>query len=447
MCVTSELPGNIQLEGMKKREERNSAFRMAHQEDFGDQYLPGQRRGVTMVSRLQCVQSAVATQIKGLIRQNPRVKVGLITFSNDVTIIGDGSEEPVIVTGDKLHSWDELQKIGSAYTVKKSIKKVKDNLLGKLWDLEEGGATALGPALQLGIGIAGSRPGSSVILCTDGLANIGLGSLEGKETQFTPYYTELAEQAKLKGVSVSVISLIGSECSLENLSNVTEQTGGSVKRVDPIELTGELSCLADLPILGYTTMAMFLLHRGLRFKNEMDDENENRNWVVKDLGNVRADTEITVAYSFRSKEEYDLTNIEQIPFQLQLMYTKPNGVQYLRTATTMLNVTNNRSEAEQNADVTVIGTYAAQRAAKFAKEGDYEKAQMEARSAQRFLVRNGLDENKLSKWNAQVQRVDDAVISEKKKEKSAPMRNRKFRGDAAVEAFSKNKAAKSDDLF
>src|SRR3990167_10066042 len=126
---------------------------MAHQEDFGDQYLPGQRRVVTMVSRLQCVQSAVATQIKALIRQNPRVKVGLITFSNDVTIIGDGSEEPVTVTGDKLHSWDELQKIRSAYTVKKSIKKVKDNLLGKLWDLEEGGATALGPALQLGIGI------------------------------------------------------------------------------------------------------------------------------------------------------------------------------------------------------------------------------------------------------------------------------------------------------
>lgn len=33
------------------------------------------------------------------------------------------------------------------------------------------GATALGPALQLGIDIAGERPRSSVILCTDGLAN------------------------------------------------------------------------------------------------------------------------------------------------------------------------------------------------------------------------------------------------------------------------------------
>lgn len=31
----------------------------------------------------------------------------------------------------------------------------------------------------------------------------------GKATEFTPYYTELAEAAKVKGVTVSVISILG----------------------------------------------------------------------------------------------------------------------------------------------------------------------------------------------------------------------------------------------
>jgi hypothetical protein len=45
--------------------------------------------------------------------------------------------------------------------------------------LEETGSTALGPALVTSIGLAGEgAPGSTVIVCTDGLANIGLGALD-----------------------------------------------------------------------------------------------------------------------------------------------------------------------------------------------------------------------------------------------------------------------------
>merc|ERR1712137_495832 len=200
MCVTSELGKNINLRGLQKREERNRAIRQQQMDadiDFNNQYLPGQRQNVTFVSRLQCVQSAIDHQISRYQREQPQTRIGLVSFSNEVTLIGDGTQTQTVVAGDRLYNWDQLQ---------------------------ENGATALGPALQLSIAIAGSKPGSQVILCTDGLANIGLGSLEGKETEFTPYYTELAEQAKLRGVSVSVISLIGSECCLENLCTVTEQT-------------------------------------------------------------------------------------------------------------------------------------------------------------------------------------------------------------------------------
>ena len=411
MCVTSKLKNKIELRGFKKRQENRKKIL----EELGNDFL-FEEGNSSFVSRLQCVQSAVDYQINKYTRENPKTKIGLVTFSNDVSIIGDGIQAAKLVYGDRLNDWDELQKIGSEYKIEKSVSESKEQLIDKLWDLEESGATALGPALQLSIAIAGSKPGSKVILCTDGLANIGLGSLEGKESQYTPYYIELAEQAKLKGVSVSIISLIGSECSLENLSVVTEETGGIVTRVDPLQLEGELSTIEDKPILGYTTMAMIVLHRGLKFQNEMDDENENRNWIVKDLGNVREDTKLSFSYGFRSKEECDLTNVNRIPFQVHLLFTKPNGERCLRISTTTIEVTNNREQAEKSANLNIIGTHAAQKAAKLAKDGEYELAQMETRAAQRFMLRNGAYKSTVSAWSNQVNAVDTIARNQRKRD-------------------------------
>lgn len=121
--------------------------------------------------------------------------ISFVTFNNEVTYISD-SAESCTITGDKLNSWKELQLIGASLGATKSVKETKADLLKKLWNLEEGGSTALGPALLLGITVAGGRPRSKVILCTDGLANTGIGSLEGKKADYTPFYTELAEQVR-----------------------------------------------------------------------------------------------------------------------------------------------------------------------------------------------------------------------------------------------------------
>ncbi len=64
--------------------------------------------------------------------------------------------------------------------------------------LEEGGATSLGPALYYSILIAARKPGSKVILCTDGLANKGIGALDSNDDQ-SAYYNELATFATNKG--------------------------------------------------------------------------------------------------------------------------------------------------------------------------------------------------------------------------------------------------------
>ena len=71
--------------------------------------------------------------------------------------------------------------------------------------LEEGGQTALGPALLVSVAMACQVPGSKVIICTDGIANIGLGSHEQTDNDDTAYdvasifYTQVGQMAVDKG--------------------------------------------------------------------------------------------------------------------------------------------------------------------------------------------------------------------------------------------------------
>ena len=55
-----------------------------------------------------------------------------------------------------------------------SYSRLKD----RVKSLSEGGSTALGPALAIGVGMLAKQPGSEVVLCTDGMPNQGVGSLE-----------------------------------------------------------------------------------------------------------------------------------------------------------------------------------------------------------------------------------------------------------------------------
>lgn len=59
--------------------------------DGSDQRLQGDY-GVTYVSRLQCVQSAIEKQLEDMQKIYPNKKIGLVTFNNEVTVIGDGTQ-------------------------------------------------------------------------------------------------------------------------------------------------------------------------------------------------------------------------------------------------------------------------------------------------------------------------------------------------------------------
>ena len=118
------------------------------------------------------------------------------------------------------------------------IKTCKDDLMNKVNKLAPKGSTALGPGILASIAMAGEgSPGSQVIVCTDGLSNLGLGSVNyGQEENAMEFYHKIGNYAKDKGVTVHIVTIIGAECKIDSITPVSELTGGQIERVNPAEL-------------------------------------------------------------------------------------------------------------------------------------------------------------------------------------------------------------------
>merc|ERR1719361_1389651 len=240
---------------------------------------------VQYVSRLQCVQTAVDEQIEAISKSHPHYKLGLVTFNNEVTVIGDGVSNQVTVAGDKLNDLDKLKEIGSGCNVEKKVGECREKLSKALWSLKETGQTALGPALAVSIAMASSKPGSQVILCTDGLANVGVGSLEIDENQqnqnadnneeeivdpILQWYQALGDYAVANGVIVNIISITDDGCRLENLGKIVEVTNGTMKRINPLNLAEKFSGIIQNESIATNCQARMIMHPGLKFHDSVE---------------------------------------------------------------------------------------------------------------------------------------------------------------------------------
>lgn len=62
--------------------------------DGSDQFMTHGEKGVTYVSRIQCVKAAIDSQIGDMVSGAGDRKIGIVTFNHEVQVIGDGSKEP-----------------------------------------------------------------------------------------------------------------------------------------------------------------------------------------------------------------------------------------------------------------------------------------------------------------------------------------------------------------
>jgi hypothetical protein len=273
------------------------------------------QRRCHQISRLECVIMGVEAQLKNLKEQQPNTRVSIVTFDVEVTVIGDGSQEPLILAGDKLSDFQRLMDIGRDYaSTAQKLKPIKESyevLLNKLCSLEEKGATSLGPALTACLGVIQQLEcRGNIVVATDGQANNGVGSLEivddrsekgvdyNKEIQrVSKFYVDLADLMKKTGTSVSILRIKGSsDCKLEILSILAEKTAGSIDIVDPTLLREHFEALLNDKVIATQGTIRLISSNAVMFRaatkkdpannnNNMEEENKFTS-VDIDVGNI-----------------------------------------------------------------------------------------------------------------------------------------------------------------
>jgi hypothetical protein len=334
--------------------------------------------------------------------------VAIVTFNHEVTVIGDGRGQPTIVSGDRLSDFEALLERGRAMHEQAPISECQRSLDEKLFKLEEGGPTALGPAVVTALGMCEGKPGSRIVVCTDGLANVGLGNVEGLEDDAAKdaadqFYDRVGQLAAEQGTCIDVVGIRSEGCDLERLGRMAELANGNVSLVDPLNLHNDFHGMFANPVVATNVSLKLLLHRGLRFRSTNGSPafsasadataptapSDHDSVLHHMVGNVTTDTELSFEYQLRPSAErkaLGIGELKTLPFQLQITYTRLNGMKCVRVMTQSQQVTTNRAEAEQEADLRVLSSHAAQQTAKMASAGVYTQSRGNMRVWSNFMT-------------------------------------------------------------
>ncbi|XP_031706990.1 circularly permutated Ras protein 1 isoform X2 [Anarrhichthys ocellatus] len=335
------------------------------------------------ISRLEGIQDALQRALSSLLQQSPHRRVALVTFNDEVVIYGDGTGTPLTLRDWALVDYDHIWQKGVAYSIPHCIAETYDQLVQRVKDLREHGATCLGPAALASVAMASRYRGSKVILCTDGRANIGLGEMEQtpslSSSPLTPYfYRQLALQAVGSGVIISVMSFEGTDCCLADVGRLSDTTGGRVNIVSIGTVATEIQSASVDNILATGLTATVFAPDGVYFPYE--DENNHK--LVREIGNVTKGLEITMQFAVKPEFMEVFLQRDTLPFQLQLSFKTRDREKVTRVITEQRPITTASRIWPGSLNMAVLGVHCAQLCASLTMEGRVQEAQRQLKAQQ-----------------------------------------------------------------
>ncbi|XP_053271875.1 circularly permutated Ras protein 1 isoform X1 [Pleuronectes platessa] len=336
------------------------------------------------VSRLEGIQDALQRALSSMLQDSPRRRVALVTFSDEVVIYGDGTSVPLTLRDWALVDYDHIWEQGAAYSVPHCIAETYRQLVQRVKDLREHGATCLGPAALASVAMASRHPGSKVILCTDGRANIGLGEMEQTSSPLTAhFYRQLAEQAVDSGVIISVMSFEGTDCRLADVGRLADTTGGRVNIVSIGTIATEIQSASMDNVLATGVTATLVACCGIYFP---DEEDESDHKLVREIGNVTTGLQITFQFAVKPEFTEVFLQRDTLPFQLQLSFKTRDQQRVTRIITKRRPVTSSSRVGVGSFNMAVLGVHGAQLCAGLTMEGRVQDAQKQLKAQQDLLT-------------------------------------------------------------
>jgi hypothetical protein len=341
--------------------------------------------GGRSVTRLQCVQSAVTQQLEALQSHQPECAVVIITFGAEVCVYTDGGNRSLVAKRAHNDVSDLLakgQELASSCT--EQIAQVAMRLGTTVSGLKPSGNTALGPALAVAVGLASSRPGSKIVLCTDGMANNGIGAIRNRN-DIVDFYGEMGRHAAEEGTCISVITMEGEVCSMENLGICADLTGGQVEMVDLRALSTKVGAMLSNPTLGTSLEISLIGGAGIAFNAGFSEQKGVACVAKRTVGTMTARTDLT--FELKAMTELANKSGDSVPVQLQLRYTRPDGEHVLQVLTLQQPVSSDRGDSESDVNGTCVALAGIHNAACLAQLGDYRASRVKLISTCRLLQR------------------------------------------------------------
>jgi Mg-chelatase subunit ChlD len=378
-------------------------------------------------TRLQCAKAAVHEQLKSLRQHSPTTVPVIVAFGSELTVFVDGGRQQSVTLSANGQT-DTLLEQGRALAPRLTcqVSACGAHLETVVGALRTSGCTALGPALALAVGITSTLYGAKVVLCTDGCANVGVGSVQGKEV--SPFYADIARRALENGTTISVITMEGEDCAMENLGTAADISRGQVDIVDPLHLARTVqSMLRDSNLAARAECSVLV--GGARWQQSRlggADIANGARWsrATVMLGSLNANSDLTLAFHCDDSDAKELDApppyedkeniakvgnecevpgratpdptpkpdtrpaVRHIPIQVQLRYELPCGEQQVQVLSFSRPITGDTDLAEASAfDASVVGLEAIHASACLAQAGDYQAARINLISTLRLLQR------------------------------------------------------------
>ncbi|KAI4788944.1 hypothetical protein KUCAC02_035533 [Chaenocephalus aceratus] len=259
--------------------------------------------------RLEGMQDALQGALSSLLQESPRRRVALVTFNDELlkvnykyfhsktpsprrwVIYGDGTSTPLTLRDWALVDYDHIWKQGVAYSIPHCIAETYQQLMQRVKDLREHGATSLDIQGQRWFCVLTAEP------------TLGLGEMEKppslpslSPSSLTPYfYKQLAQQAVESGVIISVMTFEGTDCRLADVGRFADATGGRVNIVSIGTVATEIQSASVDNILATGVTATLIAPDGVYFPFE-DEQNHT---LVRGIGNVTKGLEVTFQFAVK----------------------------------------------------------------------------------------------------------------------------------------------------
>jgi len=365
------------------------------------------KNNTNYISRLDLVKLSIENNIKSLLEQSPNVKVGIVSFGSDIEVKGDCLSNVMMIKEKDMNNENKIKSIGEENTnlIKNSIKQSSPAIIKSLREIEEEGSTALGPAVLLSLSLLkNAKIGSRIFLCTDGMSNLGIGSLEENKDKAMEFYTRIGNMAKEKGIVISLITFEDSESEIYILKNMVELSGGDIIRVNPSQILEGFNDLLENNVIASDVEVKLNLNKCMTFRDEekKDLSNDDSTYSTK-LGNAVRETETYHELKFKSStklaeyKEIDFDQLKNLIFQVEIKFKKTDGKRYIRVITQNLAISHDKEMINKQAKMNIISNLQARKSAKLAGKGKLVEAQ-----AQIHVARNFLNSNSNNNYNRQV---------------------------------------------